>query len=108
MSTEIRDNAGHDWIGDLRVQLAHQFETHTAQLTQLTADTGDPAEAHNQAALIAATRQSLAQVTEALRRIAEGRYGICEKCGGAIPRERLEVLPHARFCVPCQQRHGNN
>jgi DnaK suppressor protein len=107
MSTDVRDTAGHDWIEGQRTLLADQFEAQTAQLTQLTADTGDPADAYNRAALIAATRQSLSQITEALRRIAEGRYGRCEKCGGTIPRERLEIIPHAHFCVPCQQLNGN-
>ncbi|MFC6567260.1 TraR/DksA C4-type zinc finger protein [Actinoplanes utahensis] len=31
----------------------------------------------------------------------------CERCASAIPAERLEVLPHARFCVPCRQEHND-
>jgi RNA polymerase-binding protein DksA len=96
-------------LADLRTLLAEEFATQTARLRELTeinADTGDPGEAHNQAALLAATRRSIEQITGALRRIADGSYGDCEKCGRAIPVERLEVLPHARFCVPCQEKHG--
>lgn len=107
MDIDVRDTAGQDWIENMRAQLTDQFETQTARLTELTADTGDPGEVHNQAALIATTRQSLSQISEALRRIAEGRFGLCEDCGNAIPRERLEILPHAKYCVPCQQRRGN-
>ncbi|GIJ24856.1 molecular chaperone DnaK [Micromonospora qiuiae] len=92
------------WLTELKLTLTQEHETQTARLTQLTADTGDPAEAHTNAALIAATRQSLEQITGALRRLAAGNYGTCEKCGTAIARERLEILPHARFCVPCQQK----
>ncbi|MGW0431849.1 TraR/DksA family transcriptional regulator [Micromonospora sp. NPDC003197] len=106
MSTDTQSAAERDWIKDLRASLTSEFETQTARLTELTSDAGDSGEAHTRAALIATTRQSLSQVTEALRRIAEGRYGSCEKCGSDIPRERLEILPHARFCVPCQQKHG--
>jgi DnaK suppressor protein len=89
--------------------LSEQFALQTARLKgfmEITADTGDPGEAHNRAALLAATRHTLEQTAGALRRIAEGTYGRCEKCGIAIPVERLEVLPHARFCVPCQQVHS--
>lgn len=93
-----------NWLDELRSTLTNDFELQTARLTELTADTGDPAEAHTRDALIAATRQSLDQITGALRRIAEDRYGICERCAAPIPPERLEVLPHARFCVPCQQK----
>jgi RNA polymerase-binding transcription factor DksA len=92
------------WIDELRATLTTEYEAQTVRLTQLTADTGDPGEAHTQSALIATTKQSLEQISGALRRIADGRYGICEKCEAPIPRERLEVLPHARFCVPCQQK----
>jgi RNA polymerase-binding transcription factor DksA len=91
----------------LRASLSEEFAVQTArlkELTEITADTGDPAQAHDRAALLAATRQSLEQITGALRRIAEGTYGRCERCGTAIPAERLEILPHAKFCVPCQQK----
>ncbi len=40
-------------------------------------------------------------MTEALRRIAEGTYGMCEHCRIRIPLGRLRLMPHARFCVPC-------
>ncbi|MBO4204585.1 TraR/DksA family transcriptional regulator [Micromonospora echinofusca] len=106
MSTEIHDSARQDWLDELRTTLTSEFAAQTARLTELTADTGDPAEDHTRAPMIAATRQSLEQITGALTRLADGRYGVCEKCGRDIPRERLEVLPHARFCVPCQQKHA--
>ncbi|MFI5843065.1 TraR/DksA family transcriptional regulator [Catenuloplanes sp. NPDC051500] len=32
-------------------------------------------------------------------------YGGCQRCRVPIPVARLAVLPHARFCVPCQQKH---
>ncbi|MEW2380680.1 TraR/DksA family transcriptional regulator [Micromonospora sp. NPDC047707] len=105
MTTQVQPDE-RNWLDELRTALTHDFEVQSARLTQLTADTGDPGEAHTQDALIAATRQSLNQISDALRRIAEGRYGTCERCAAPIPRERLEVLPHARFCVPCQQKHA--
>ncbi|BCJ62843.1 TraR/DksA family transcriptional regulator [Micromonospora endophytica] len=95
------------WLTDLKTTLTQEHKTQTARLTELTADTGDPAQAHTNAALIAAARQSLEQISAALRRLAAGSYGTCERCGTAIARERLEIIPHARFCVPCQQKqHG--
>ncbi|MEU1604672.1 TraR/DksA family transcriptional regulator [Micromonospora matsumotoense] len=107
MSTDLHHEAEQHRLTMLRQALTDQFATQTARLTELTADTGDPAEAHTRGALIAATRQSLDHLAAALRRLAEGRYGRCERCEAAIPAERLEVLPQARFCVPCQQKaHG--
>lgn len=46
----------------------------------------------------------LQRVNEALARIEEGTYGICEMCGEKIPEERLEALPYANLCIPCKQK----
>ncbi|GAA1167043.1 TraR/DksA C4-type zinc finger protein [Ornithinimicrobium humiphilum] len=45
------------------------------------------------------TRRHLAEVEEALARVADGSYGRCEVCGRPIPPARLEVRPMARTCV---------
>jgi DnaK suppressor protein len=108
MSVDIK-TSDDGRLGALRASLSEEFALQTArlkELTEISADTGDPGEAHNRAALLAATRHNLEQITGALRRIADGTYGRCERCGGEIPAERLEVLPQARFCVPCQQKHN--
>ena len=46
--------------------------------------------------------KELKEIDSSLDRIRERTFGVCEACNGAIPRERLEALPHARFCVPCK------
>jgi len=46
--------------------------------------------------------QLLQKVDRALEKIEAGTYGFCDRCGGKIGRERLEVLPHAVFCIECQ------
>ena len=43
----------------------------------------------------------LRQIDEALRRIADGSYGICLKCGEDISDERLAVVPQAGLCRNC-------
>ncbi len=45
----------------------------------------------------------LENIEEALKRIHNGTYGYCEKCGQQIPFARLEVLPSANECIDCQQ-----
>ncbi len=49
-------------------------------------------------------RLRLLEVDEALDRIENGTYGICEECGGPISLKRLEVRPVAKYCVPCLTR----
>ncbi len=49
-------------------------------------------------------RLHLQEVDEALDRIGNGSYGICEECGGPIGLKRLEVRPVAKYCVPCKTK----
>jgi DnaK suppressor protein len=43
-------------------------------------------------------------IDEALRRLAEGTYGICADCGVEISEKRLAAVPFARLCVECQTK----
>jgi DnaK suppressor protein len=45
--------------------------------------------------------RELVEIDAALARIADGTYGTCEICGGAIGRDRLRALPETRRCVGC-------
>ena len=47
-------------------------------------------------------KQRLAQIDQALARIAVGKYGICDNCGKLIALERMEAIPHATLCIQCQ------
>ena len=47
-------------------------------------------------------RSKLRLVEEALAKIDEGIYGVCERCEEAIPVKRLDLLPFTRYCVQCQ------
>lgn len=47
---------------------------------------------------------TLDQINKALEKIEKGVYGVCEVCGKQINRERLEILPYARFCIECQRK----
>jgi len=54
--------------------------------------------------VVATLRDDLKEVDEALARVREGRYGICESCGDPIAPERLEAMASARLCIDCKQR----
>jgi RNA polymerase-binding protein DksA len=47
----------------------------------------------------------LHELEAALKRIADGTYGLCLDCGDDIAVERLRAQPAAARCVDCQQRH---
>ncbi len=48
-------------------------------------------------------RDKLQAIENALERIEEGEYGICEDCEEEIAQARLEALPFTRLCVACQE-----
>jgi DnaK suppressor protein len=47
--------------------------------------------------------ERITQVERALERLDDGSYGWCERCGNAIPVERLAAFPSATLCVSCKQ-----
>lgn len=49
-------------------------------------------------------RKSLYELEDALKRIEDGDYGVCESCGMLITKVRLKAVPQARLCVKCQDR----
>ena len=53
-----------------------------------------------------AARRMLADVEEALGRLAAGRYGRCEQCGAEIPAGLLALIPETRYCPRCDAPPG--
>jgi RNA polymerase-binding transcription factor DksA len=70
-------------------------------------DEGDVAQASERQDLGFMTRERLAervnQLSTALRRLHEGDYGRCERCGRAIEPARLAALPEATTCRACRE-----
>ncbi len=48
-------------------------------------------------------RVKIKQIDDALERLDEGTYGVCESCGLEIAEERLQAMPFSRLCRDCQQ-----
>jgi len=66
------------------------------------ADVGtDNSEIENIIGLMSSERKILMEIDDALGRIEEGTYGICEGNGEQIPKARLTAIPWARYCVAC-------
>jgi DnaK suppressor protein len=42
------------------------------------------------------------QIDDAIERMQEGTYGVCEMCAEAIPAARLKALPSATLCIECK------
>lgn len=66
------------------------------------ADLGtDNYEIENILGLMDSERKILIEIYDALGRIEDGTYGICEGHNEQIPKARLEAIPWARYCVKC-------
>ena len=55
--------------------------------------------------------RELSQIENALLRMRDGQYGLCEVCSCSIPMARLHALPYATSCIECQreaERQGHN
>ena len=61
-------------------------------------------EREHELALTHNARELLAQTERAIGRIESGTYGVCESCGNAIGKARLQAFPRATLCVACKQR----
>jgi DnaK suppressor protein len=66
------------------------------------ADLGtDNYELENTLGLMDSQRKLLAEINDALGRMQKGTYGICEGANEPIPKQRLEAIPWARYCIAC-------
>jgi RNA polymerase-binding transcription factor DksA len=69
------------------------------------ADAGTDAMEREKAFLFASTEgRLLMEVNDALRRLYNGDYGVCEMCEKPISRARLEAMPYVRLCVSCKEK----
>jgi DnaK suppressor protein len=108
---QIRAELEAEAVG-LRADIAKADSDIAERLTDSVKDAGDdPADAGSSAyerelelALTQNARQLLEQGDRALARIDAGTYGVCESCGQAIGKARLQAFPRATLCVACKQR----
>jgi DnaK suppressor protein len=54
--------------------------------------------------LMATEEETLDMVEQALARIRDRTYGVCEECGGVIAKKRLEAIPFAPLCIRCAEK----
>jgi DnaK suppressor protein len=89
----------------IAVLLGEKVDGSAADSPQDAADAGTRlSEADRSEAVLASANSQRTEVTNALRRIQEGSYGMCADCGGPIPEGRLEARPEAARCVSCQSK----
>src|ERR1700733_1498368 len=94
-------------IGGLRADIALAESQIAERLNDAVGDAGDDQadagaktfEREHELAMTQNARDLLAQNEAALARIDAGTYGVCESCGQAIGKARLQAFPRATLCV---------
>lgn len=95
--SEILDNVTHMENEALRKQ-----RSDLSNMPIHMADAGsDTFELENTLELMGSERKLLQEIDDALERIENGTYGICEGAAEPIPKARLKAIPWARYCVAC-------
>jgi DnaK suppressor protein len=105
-----RDMNAHEEIAKALKARLSELRTHLAKVDRslrkpLSADSEDQAiELEDQEALELIEKTETAEIHRieaALKRISEGTYGTCAKCGEPIDLRRLKALPTAATCISC-------
>jgi DnaK suppressor protein len=76
----------------------------TTDIGDLVDQAGDERDRELSLLLTGRDKEKLQAINEALEKIHEGSYGICEECGDKIGAGRLKVMPLAKYCVSCQSK----
>jgi DnaK suppressor protein len=101
---ELRDEI----LGKIAQEMGTKLNEDPRMSTLSTMDVGDLSQLDQDEdidyALLNRHIERLRELEDALDRLEEGTYGICEDCGAAINLERLKVLPFTTCCVQCQKR----
>ena len=96
----------------LRIELKRVEE----EMNELISDSGEGAgddqadsgtktfEREHEMSLVSNARDMVLQTERALERIENKTYGLCEDCGAAIGKPRLQVFPRATLCMICKQK----
>jgi len=95
-------------LQEVKSEISKYIKGETNQLVETALDDGDwsviDVSADINLRRLETHRERLLGIDEALMKLKEGTYGVCEECGGEITSERLKVMPFAVYCRDCQEK----
>jgi DnaK suppressor protein len=100
------EEAYEAWTRQVAVARAIRSEVDAAAGDQAALASGR-AQLDEQDALAKELRRQLDDLSVAVERSQQGRYGRCDDCDAMIPGDRLEIFPAAGRCVACEQRRDD-
>ena len=101
---EIIDGIKHisdDTLKKSQKDAAGDISGYTYHMADVATDTYDR---EFSLGLASSDREALYELDDALKKIEDGAFGVCESCKSLITKIRLRALPNARLCVKCQEK----
>ena len=76
------------------------LSAYTVHMADMAADTYDRELSMN---LVSSEQEMLYQIDDALKRLDDGSFGVCQQCSQPIAMSRLKAVPYASMCITCQR-----
>ena len=98
LADEIKSIA-HDVSTSPR-EASGDLSAYTVHMADMAADTYERELSMD---LVSSEQEILYQIDDALKRLDDGSYGICQQCNTPITMSRLKAVPYASLCIGCQR-----
>jgi RNA polymerase-binding protein DksA len=99
-------------VSSMENDTLHRERSDLSNMPIHMADAGtDNFDIENTIGLMDSEKKIVQDIYDALNRIEEGTFGVCENNGEQIPRKRLEAIPWTRYCLACAskiEKRANN
>jgi DnaK suppressor protein len=96
---------------EVRLSMSAQKAAQVVSRLDVPSDEGDLSQQHHEEWIFlnrnTIDMKLLREITDALRRMDRGTYGVCLECEEPISAKRLDAVPWARYCVTCQELIAN-
>lgn len=76
------------------------LSAYTVHMADMAADTYDRELSMN---IVSSEQELLYQIDDALKRLDDGTFGVCQQCSQPITMSRLKAVPYASMCIACQR-----
>lgn len=76
------------------------LSAYTIHMADMAADTYERELSMN---IVSSEQEILYQIDDALKRLDDGSFGVCQQCNQPITMSRLKAVPYASLCIACQR-----
>ena len=76
------------------------LSAYTVHMADMAADTYERELSMN---IVSTEQELLYQIDDALKRLEDGSFGLCQQCNQPISMSRLKAVPYASLCINCQR-----